>query len=607
MAQLIVSRDKSPEQRFILQKKITTVGTEPNHDLAVCADTKGLLFTLHQQGEHFEIIPAMSKIRVNGLTIGLRTTLVRSCDRIDWNGGRAVFLNSLIPMQERGPEQDLAARSLIFLQNLASTLQAESSLQAGLHQTLDALVEMSGAEAGHLFSEIREGSGWELMASHQEPGASSELNRKQLFSNTILQEALSKRGPVYAENIIGHPWSEAASVIEARIFSAACFPLCVAERVFGAVFLFTRSPGRVIKQQALPELSLLATQAALLLGMEAKLLSTQKEVSHLKALIPSWPGSLVFESQTMHDVAKRIEKLAPTSLNVLIVGETGTGKERVAEELHQRSAQRKGPLVAVNCAAIPASLLESILFGHVKGAFTGAVRDQPGKFMQAKGGTLFLDEIGDIPLELQSKLLRAIQEKRVEPLGSSQSIPIDVRILAATHQDLEAGISKGRFRQDLYFRLNGATLKLPPLRDRRGDIAVLAKHFLQRAKPQCRLSAEALESMERYPWPGNVRELEQVMTRAAFLTDSDEIRTPDLELDFQKELPEGTSFGGFSSLQEAQAAFTREYALKALQQNRGSKSDAAKSLGISERTLYRILTPSGNESSGALSDMAGKL
>jgi two-component system nitrogen regulation response regulator GlnG len=233
-------------------------------------------------------------------------------------------------------------------------------------------------------------------------------------------------------------------------------------------------------------------------------------------------GGIVGGSPAMQHIFKAVGKVAGTDLTVLLRGESGTGKELIARAVHENSRRKGRPFVPVNCAAIPRELLESELFGHEKGAFTGAVAARRGRFEQAEGGTVFLDEVGDMDLSLQTKLLRVLQERRIERLGSEGSLPVDVRIVAATNQDLEGGVVQRTFREDLFYRLNVVTIHLPPLRDRREDIPALATHFLtafareQQAEPKV-LSPEALERMSAYRWPGNVRELENVVKRAAAL------------------------------------------------------------------------------------------
>jgi two-component system NtrC family response regulator len=247
-----------------------------------------------------------------------------------------------------------------------------------------------------------------------------------------------------------------------------------------------------------------------------------------------WYG-LVGRSPAMLALRRLIAKFGPTNAPVLITGESGTGKERVAQVLHALSARRERALVAENCAAIPETLLESVLFGHVKGAFTGAVKDHPGHFVAADGGTLFLDEIGEMKPPMQAKLLRALQEGEVRPVGGGKTRKVDVRVLAATNQDLEAAVKAGRFREDLFFRLNVLRLDLPPLRQRGDDVLLLARHFLvdaaARAGRALHLSAAAEAALRRARWPGNVRQLQNEMLRVAALCDGPEVAAADLSAD----------------------------------------------------------------------------
>ncbi|MEO0085966.1 MAG: sigma-54 dependent transcriptional regulator [candidate division WOR-3 bacterium] len=243
---------------------------------------------------------------------------------------------------------------------------------------------------------------------------------------------------------------------------------------------------------------------------------------------------LVGTSAAMDEVRKQIRQVAPTSVRVLVTGETGTGKELVAYWLHRLSSRRDRPYVKVNCAAIPQGLLESELFGHARGAFTGAVQDRQGRFELADGGTLLLDEIGDMDPLLQAKLLRVIETGEFEPLGSSRRVKVDVRIISATNRDLRAEAGKGRFREDLFHRLNVFTIHIPPLRERPEDIPILARHFLESYRMQCglplkRFSTEAEASLTRRSYPGNVRELRNIVERAAIVAQGEEIRVADLE------------------------------------------------------------------------------
>ncbi|MFM1800670.1 MAG: Transcriptional regulatory protein ZraR, partial [Planctomycetota bacterium] len=251
-------------------------------------------------------------------------------------------------------------------------------------------------------------------------------------------------------------------------------------------------------------------------------------------------ASMIGSSQSLRDCIRQAKKVSGTSSAVLIRGESGTGKEVLAKSIHKSSARSEKPFVAVHCASLTSSLLESELFGHSKGAFTGADRDRTGRFEQANGGTIFLDEIGDISLETQIKLLRVLQEKTFERVGSSQSIKVDVRVIAATHRDLESMIQEGSFREDLYYRLNVITLRMPALRERKEDVFALAIHFLnmivnQLKKPVSKISHEAVEQLVAYDWPGNIRQLENCIERAIVLTEGDTIRPEDLPLEIQNQ------------------------------------------------------------------------
>ncbi len=310
--------------------------------------------------------------------------------------------------------------------------------------------------------------------------------------------------------------------------------------------------------------------------------------------------TMVGESYLMAQLREQVAMAAPTNGRVLIYGENGTGKELVARSVHAMSRRRHGPFVEVNCAAIPEELIESELFGHVKGSFTGAVSDRRGKFELADGGTLFLDEIGDMSLKTQAKVLRALQEQVVERVGGSTSIRVDVRVLAATNKELPAEIRAGRFREDLYFRLNVIPIFVPPLRDRERDIPLLADHFMaelsreygRRAK---RLDPAALVRLQSYPWPGNVRELRNVIERLMIMVPGDVITLPDLAF------LEGTAAARTSStidepaasLHDARERFEREYILRALAAQNGNISRTAEMLGVERSNLYRKMRAFG--------------
>ncbi|HEY2993979.1 MAG TPA: sigma-54 dependent transcriptional regulator [Methylomirabilota bacterium] len=306
------------------------------------------------------------------------------------------------------------------------------------------------------------------------------------------------------------------------------------------------------------------------------------------------PG-LIAQSPAMQAVLDLVERVAPTDATLLIQGESGTGKEVIAKAVHHASARAARPFVAVNCGAVPETLLESELFGYMRGAFTGAAAAKPGLFEEADGGTLLLDEIAEMPASLQVKLLRALQSGEVRRLGATQSMTIDVRVIAATHGDLAALIGEGRFREDLYYRLNVIQIVLPPLRDRREDIPALAAHFLARAAGKLgrerRLSPPALERLLRYPWPGNVRELENAVERAAILSRSDRVEPDDLP----PHVSAGLQLGPSPALprQISLADAERAHILQTLERFGRNHSGAAEALGIGRTTLWRKLKEYG--------------
>jgi DNA-binding NtrC family response regulator len=300
---------------------------------------------------------------------------------------------------------------------------------------------------------------------------------------------------------------------------------------------------------------------------------------------------IIGESGRMQEALSLVHRVAGSDATVLIQGESGTGKELLAKAIHYASPRASGPLVKVNCAALPESLLESELFGHEKGAFTGALASRQGRFELAHGGTLFLDEVGDLPLHLQVKLLRVLQEREFERVGSSRPIAVDVRLIAATHRDLAAGVKAGQFRDDLYYRLNVVTIVVPPLRERREDIPPLIDHFVRKfaeanRKPIAGLTPAARDLLLRYDYPGNVRELENLIERAVVLTRDDVIGPADLPLTLQDATTEVAEPAGLTAAVEA---LERRLIREALAGAAGVQTRAAEALGISERVLrYKL-------------------
>lgn len=330
----------------------------------------------------------------------------------------------------------------------------------------------------------------------------------------------------------------------------------------------------------------------------------RSEVKRLRAAVgqAGWGDDILGKSPAALEMRAVLQRVTNTEATVLITGETGTGKEVAARSLHNHGRRKSGPFVAVNCSALPEALLESELFGHVKGAFTDARASRPGMFLEADKGTLFLDEVGEMPQAVQAKLLRALEERRVRPVGGDGEVPFDARIIAATNRDLEQAVQAGEFREDLFYRLNVVHVAIPPLRSRGSDVLVLAQHFLTRFADQSGvevigLSESAAIRLLAYPWPGNIRELRNAIERAVALTRFDHLRAEDLPeristFEARHVLVAGDDLEELVSLEEVE----RRYILKVLQAAGGNKSLAAQTLRVSRRTLYRKLGEYGTDS-----------
>jgi DNA-binding NtrC family response regulator len=321
-----------------------------------------------------------------------------------------------------------------------------------------------------------------------------------------------------------------------------------------------------------------------------------KKPQHIQDFATADANYLVGASPVMKDIYEAIRKYAPSNAPVLILGETGTGKELVARALHQRSPQRDGPFVAINCGAIPHNLVGSELFGFEKGSFTGAMARKIGRVEAANGGTVFFDEIGDLPLDTQIHLLRFLQEKTIERIGGHDSITINARVIAATNIDLKKAVGRKDFREDLYYRLNVLTLSMPPLRDRGSDIALLAKFYLKRfadelSREAMELSPEALALVGAYPWPGNVRELVACIRRAVVMADGLTILAEDLGIPIRSKVIDGSVHGLGRARGDAEASLVRQ----TLENHHFNMSQTAKKLNVSRATLYRLVEKHGIE------------
>ncbi len=411
-------------------------------------------------------------------------------------------------------------------------------------------------------------------------------------SRTVVQRVLKDRvGLVVSDVAANNSLRKVQTLSELKVSSLLCVPLLVAKRILGAIYLDSTSPLTQFDENHLQVMTAVAGVASLAFDNVQQWEKLRLENQELRAEI-DLEHNMVGGSPAMRKVFDFIRRVAPTDSTVLIQGESGTGKELVAHALHRNSPRAERPFVAINCAAIAESLLESELFGHEKGAFTGAAAQKKGKVEVADGGTLFLDEIGELAPALQAKLLRVLQEREFERLGGTKPIKLDIRLIAATNRSLPEAVRAGTFRNDLYYRLNVVTLNMPALRERREDISVLADHFVAKASRKCRtrvkpVSQEALAALLRYDWPGNVRELENALERALVLGSTDSILPDDLP---EAVLEAGSTAAAATdkyhgSVKEAK----KQLILQALQQANGNYIEAAKALGMHPNSLLRLV------------------
>jgi len=371
-------------------------------------------------------------------------------------------------------------------------------------------------------------------------------------------------------------------------------PMRVRERCVGVLEIINKKDGKPFNEHDLFWLEIFANQAALALQNARSFQRARDEIEVLSEQLESEKGyhTLVAKSDVMLDKLRIVERVARTDSSVLILGESGTGKELFAEQLHLNSHRGNGPFIRVNCAALPEALLESELFGHVKGAFTDASTDRRGRFELADGGTIFLDEIGDIPLSIQAKLLRVLQERTFEKVGSSDPVSVDVRIVAATNKDIEQAVETGQFRQDLYYRLNVLPIVIPPLRERPQDIPELAHFFLKRFNHETKksirgFSDRSLQELMEYGWPGNVRELENVVERAVVMCEDEVIEPEHLILRVRAGSADEAYAG--RTLKEAVQQFKKALIRNTLERHRWNQTAAAKDLGIQRTYLSRLI------------------
>ena len=490
------------------------------------------------------------------------------------------------PGTASGSRVEDGLRALLTISTVINALRTEDELQRELLALLREVVPVEGAaivvprDEGEL--QVVEGSG----------ASRSPLQ----VSKAIVRRVLAERAGVLSRDATVSRSFAAEAPFLTNVRSLLCVPMAVRQSSFGAIYLV--SPERsAFDGEHLQLVTAVARIAAIAIENIRHMTALELETARLHADL-ALGHNLVGDSGPMQRVYERLARVARADTTVLITGETGTGKELAARAIHSNSARSRRPFIAINCAALTEALLESELFGHERGAFTGAVTQKKGRIELADGGTLFLDEIGEMPLVLQGKLLRVLQERELDRVGGTRPVKVDVRLISATNRNLGQEVHAGRFREDLFFRLNVVALQMPPLRERPGDIPTLARHFLSRYAPKAGrrlkgLSRAALEALTAYDWPGNVRELENAIERAAVLGSSDEILREDLPdaIIEASVAPAGDAVDGkfHSTVVETKKAAI----VQAFKTSGGSYTEAARLLGLHPNYLHRLVRQLG--------------
>ncbi len=485
----------------------------------------------------------------------------------------------------------LMARDLSALMKVSTTINAIRGVNELQRTLLELLFEVVPAERGAIFLTDENTtdpdppftSVFGLDRRIATPAESIKVSR------TITRSVFHQGEALLINNQLETRVLEADSLIDDRPVSVLCVPLIMLERTLGVIYLDTREPETFFDKDHLQLVSAISAITAVAIENARHF---EFLVSENERLLADFgiEHNLVGESPPVRDVLQFISKVAPTDSTVLVTGESGTGKELVARAIHQNSKRTNKPFMAVNCAALSESLLESELFGHEKGSFTGALVQKKGRLEVADGGTVFLDEIGDLTLSLQVKLLRVLQEREFERVGGTRPIKIDIRVITATNKDLEDAVARGTFRQDLYYRLNVVSLKMPALRERQRDIPLLANYFAAKYGRKCNrritgISAEAQSRLMNYEWPGNVRELENAIERAVVLGTTDQILLEDLP----ESVVEAGTGAARTKYHEAVTETKKQIILDAVQQSKGNYTEAAKLLGVHPNYLHRLI------------------
>jgi transcriptional regulator with GAF, ATPase, and Fis domain len=582
------------EASYELHKRVTSIGSSEDNDIVLVdravAETHAFV---RFDGRRFSV---QSMVPDGLVHAGRRKdgSELQHGDEFHVGGCRLRFL---LHAEVSSPSQAPSAVAETYRQilEISRKLMMPNDIHHLLDELMDGILALTRADKGFLI--LSEGDELVVKVSRF-PGGHTPSGELQPWSDSIVTNVLESRKPIIvADALNDRVFGSSHSVVSLKVCSVMCVPMLVGEQLQGLIYVGNDNVVNLFTELHLEALTIFGAQAALIIARALALNELQVDNQRLRERIENMRfGSLIGSCDAMRAVYRKVEKVSATDVSVLITGETGTGKELIAREIHNRSERRKGPFVTINCGAIPENLLESELFGHARGAFTGATVARSGKFQAADGGTLFLDEIGEMPLPLQVKILRALQERMVTRVGESRPEKVDIRIVAATHRNLPQMIVTHEFREDLYYRLNVVTLLLPALRDRGDDVVVIARYLLERYREEYRtgprnFSREAVAAIRRYSWPGNIRQLENHIKKAVILSDSASIRPEDLELPTDQAAE-------VKPLAEAREDWQRQYITDVLALNNGNRTKTARDLGVDPRTVFRFLEKEGDKPDG---------
>jgi len=588
MATLRINMPGTGIKVYHIYKKLTSLGKGEGVDILLSdpllADTHA---HIHFDGRDFNIsvTDKDADLHVNGRRRSKHR--LAQDDRI-----RVGSVELQFSLYDEPVTDDVAAKTMAELNSykrlfeFSQRLMDSYEIPSLLDQLLDVVVKVTNADKGFI-----------VLVESGEPvvKVARNLRRETIsdavshLSDAILARVIESKKPLIISDALNDTnFKDSLSVMNLRLTSVMCVPLLERGNLIGLIYVGNDNVAQLFDEAALEILTIFAAQASLVIRNALLVNELQLDKRSLQERMERMRfGEILGSSPAMQEVFRKVQRVAGTDITVLVSGETGTGKELIAREIHNRSSRAKGPFISINCGAIPENLLESELFGHVRGAFTGAVANKPGRFQSANKGTLLLDEIGEMPVALQVKILRALQERAVCRVGDTVTESVDIRVIAATNRDLEAETKAGRFREDLYYRLNVVHLVLPPLRDRGDDIVVLARYLLSRYAQELGSKVRgftpgAISAIKRYPWPGNIREMENRIKKALVLADKAMLGAEDLGIN-PDELP------AILTLAEARERWQRQYINEVLNLNGGNRTRTARDLGVDPRTIFRHL------------------